>query len=449
MAGESHKFRRIGPYTILRRLGAGGMGEVFLGRTPAGRAVAVKVVKRAFAEDAQFRDRFRREVAAARSVDGAFTAPVVDADPDAAEPWLATEFLPGPSLREAVAAHGPLPAGAVLALAAGLAEALVSIQRAGVVHRDLKPSNVILAPDGPRVIDFGIAHAAEAARVTRTGQVIGTPGFMPPEQAAGLETGPAGDVFALGATLVYAATGNSPYGEAGPAARIYRNVWEEPRFDQVEDARLRDLVADCMKRDPAARPAPDQLLRRLSAPPAGTGWLPGTVAADIAGRAEDTRVLLRRRRRGPVVVLAVAGLVVLAMTGTAVLHFLKGGGSGCDSRCRRDYASERAFAKEWDGRLGSLSNCSTEAGSCSNIVGMAHDLETAIEVRPDSERYEKALEEASRLEQAGLDYGAFCTPGGLPAAPLPCDRAIGEVRIAGTGVLGELHAVPTRTFTGS
>lgn len=403
-------YRRIGPYTVLRRLGAGGMGEVFLGRTPAGRAVAVKVVKRAFAEDAQFRDRFRREVAAARSVDGAFTAPVVDADPDAAEPWLATEFLPGPSLRKAVAAHGPLSAGAVLALAAGL---------------------------------------AEAARVTRTGQVIGTPGFMPPEQAAGLETGPAGDVFALGATLMYAVTGTSPFGKAGPEAQIYRNAWEEPRFDQVEDARLRDLVADCMKRDPAARPAPDQLLRRLSAPPDGTGWLPETVAADIAGRAEDTRVLLRRRWRGPVIVLAVVGLVVLAVAGTLVLHSLKVGGSGCDSRCQREYDSELAFAKEWDGRLGSLSNCSTEADGCLGIVGMAHDLQMAIESRPDSDRYQKALEEASRLEQAGIAYGA-CIPDGMSTgSPLFCARAVGDVESAGTEVMGELHAVPTRTFTGS
>nr|WP_279473294.1 serine/threonine-protein kinase [Actinomadura darangshiensis] len=436
--------RRVGPYTLLRRLGAGGMGEVFLGRTPAGRAVAVKVVRRALADDAAFRERFKREVAAARSVGGAFTAPVIDADPDAAEPWLATEYLPGLSLQETVAAHGPMPADAVLALAAGLAEALASVHRAGVVHRDLKPSNVILAPDGPRVIDFGIAHAAEAARVTRTGQVVGTPGFMPPEQAAGQETGPAGDVFALGATLVYAATGNSPYGRAAPQVQIYRNVREEPRLDQIEDARLRALVADCMQRDPAVRPDPGQLLRRLAAPPDGTGWLPETVAADIAGRAEDTKALLRRRRRAPVVALAAAGLVLLAAAGTLAQHFLAGDESGCDSRCHREYDSERAFAAEWDKRLLPLADCSTSVGSCPNPLGIAAQLRTAIEQRPDAARYKKVLDEVPHLSRAADQYST-CFAG----ASLSCNLAVGDIHASSSNVLGLLHDVPTRTFTGS
>lgn len=212
--------RRVGAYEVLARLGSGGMGTVFLGRTAGGRTVAIKVVHAALAGDPGFRARFAREIAAARAVSGAFTAPVIDADADAPAPWLVTTYLPGHSLQRIVDGSGPLPPWSVSTLGAGLAEALVAIHRAGVVHRDLKPSNVLLTPDGPRVIDFGVARAAELSAVTRTGATVGSPGYLSPEQATGAESGPAGDVFSLGAVLTYAATGHRPRAvRAGRGAR--------------------------------------------------------------------------------------------------------------------------------------------------------------------------------------------------------------------------------------
>ena len=203
----------IGPYRLVGRLGAGGMGQVFLGVSPGGRPVAVKAIRAELAEDPEFRMRFGREVDAARKVSGVFTAMVVDADIDGPVAWLATAYVPGPSLAEAVDSHGPLPEGSVLALAAALAESLTAIHAAGVVHRDLKPSNVLLAEDGPRVIDFGISRAAEATALTRTGLVIGSPGFMSPEQATGGDVEKPSDIFSLGAVLAFAATGEGPFGQ--------------------------------------------------------------------------------------------------------------------------------------------------------------------------------------------------------------------------------------------
>jgi len=271
---------QAGPYKLLGRLGAGGMGQVFLGRSPGGRLVAVKVIRPELAGDPGFRARFAREVAAARRVSGVFTAPVVDADPAAPLPWLATGFVNGPSLAQAVADHGPLPVASVLALAAGLAEGLGAVHAAGVVHRDLKPSNVLLAQDGPRVIDFGISQAADATQVTRTGTVIGSPSFMSPEQAEGHEVGPASDVFSLGSVLVFAATGDGPFGTGAPTALLYRVVWGTPRLDQVP-GQVRPLVERCLAKDPAQRPTAGQFLAELTAahPEAAnlTDWLPASI----------------------------------------------------------------------------------------------------------------------------------------------------------------------------
>ena len=198
----------IGPYRLRGRLGAGGMGRVYLGLSPGGRPVAVKVIRGDLAQDPEFLARFRREITVARKVSGLFTAPVIDADLDGPVPWLATAYVPGPSLADAVSQHGPLPAGSVLALAKGLAEGLKAIHAAGVVHRDLKPANVLLAEDGPRVIDFGISRAVESSALTHTGLVVGSPGFMSPEQAEGRLVGPPSDIFSLGAVLAFAATGH-------------------------------------------------------------------------------------------------------------------------------------------------------------------------------------------------------------------------------------------------
>jgi serine/threonine protein kinase len=263
----------VGPYRLLGRLGAGGMGQVFLARSPGGRLVAVKVIRPELADETGFRTRFAREVAAARNVSGIFTALVVDADTDGPVPWLATAYVPGPSLTELVHEQGPLPPGAVLTLAAGLAEGLGAIHAAGVVHRDLKPSNVLLAHDGPRVIDFGISRALEATMMTTTGMVMGSPGFMSPEQARGETVGPPSDVFSLGAVLAYAATGEGPFGAGPTPALLYRVVNEPPRL-QALPPEVRPVVEQCLAKDPAARPTSQQLLAQLGGVDLSTDWLP-------------------------------------------------------------------------------------------------------------------------------------------------------------------------------
>ncbi|MGW1621355.1 protein kinase domain-containing protein [Streptomyces sp. NPDC002172] len=266
--------RSVGEYQLLRRLGAGGMGRVFLGRSPGGRAVAVKVVHAELvAGQPEFRSRFRREVEAARKVSGAFTAPVVDADPDAPLPWLVTSYIAGPSLQDAVAERGPLPAATVLDLAAGLAEALTSIHAAQLVHRDLKPSNVLLAEDGPRVIDFGIARSVESATITQAGLMVGSPGFMSPEQVAGSEVTGASDVFSLGAVLAFAATGGNPFGAGPTPALLYRVVHDDPDITAVTDPALASLVADCLAKDPAGRPTPREILARIGPTADATAFL--------------------------------------------------------------------------------------------------------------------------------------------------------------------------------
>jgi serine/threonine protein kinase len=256
--------RQVGKYTLLGRLGSGGMGQVFLGRSIGGRQVAVKVIRPDLARDRNFRARFAREVEAASRVSGAFTAPVIDADPDAVMPWLVTSYVRGPSLADAVEEHGPLPLSSVLTLAAGLAEGLAAVHEAGVIHRDLKPSNVLLAADGPRLIDFGISQAADFSQVTLAGMVIGTPGFMSPEQAVGDPVGPASDIFGLGAVLAFAATGEGPYGTGSPSVRQQRVLFSAPRLDNLPAA-LRPIVARCMAADPAARPTANQFLAELVA----------------------------------------------------------------------------------------------------------------------------------------------------------------------------------------
>jgi eukaryotic-like serine/threonine-protein kinase len=268
----------IGPYRLVGQLGDGGMGRVFLGRSAGGRPVAVKVIRSGLAADPDFRARFRREVAAARRVSGLFTAMVVDADVDALEPWLATAYVAGPSLAEAIHDHGPLPLSSVLALAVGLAESLAAIHAAGVVHRDLKPANVLLGQDGPCVIDFGISRAAEATSLTRAGFVIGSPGYMAPEQAEGDEVGPYSDIFSLGAVLAFAASGKPPFGTGSTAALVYRIVHAAPRLDGVPDE-IRPLIERCLAKDPRDRPAASDLLAEAEAVQPMTGWLPEPITS--------------------------------------------------------------------------------------------------------------------------------------------------------------------------
>jgi hypothetical protein len=280
----------IGPYRLLGRLGAGGMGRVYLARSEGGRTVAVKVVHPHFALDEEFRARFRREVEAARRVGGRWTAPVLDADPDAPVPWVATGYVSGPPLARAVAEHGPLPEGAVRALGAGLAEALTAVHGLGLVHRDVKPSNVLLALDGPRLIDFGIARATDGtASLTSTGVSVGSPGYMAPEQILGRGVTGAADVFSLGAVLAYAATGEAPFTGDSSAALLYKVVHEEPELAGTLGGELRELVAACLAKDPAARPAPAEVARRLAPDGAAAlvagGWLPGPLVARLSQEA--------------------------------------------------------------------------------------------------------------------------------------------------------------------
>ncbi|MBV7696126.1 serine/threonine-protein kinase [Streptomyces sp. TRM70350] len=287
---------RIGAYRLLARLGAGGMGHVYLARSDRGRTVAVKLVRKELAAREEFRARFRQEVQAARQVGGHWTAPVLDADTEAAVPWVATGYVAGPSLQQVVGRdHGALPERSVRILAAGLAHALKDIHAAGIVHRDLKPSNVLVTIDGPRVIDFGIARAMETVTdggLTRTGALVGSPGFMAPEQVRGDRVTAACDVFCLGSVLAYAATGNLPFGgaDSGVHALMFRIAQEEPDLDGVPEG-VADLVRHCLRKDPAARPTLDDILRRTGAEDTVTGgrsrepWLPGALVAQLGRHA--------------------------------------------------------------------------------------------------------------------------------------------------------------------
>ncbi|MEU3462786.1 serine/threonine-protein kinase [Streptomyces sp. NPDC006733] len=299
----------VGPYRIVGRLASGGMGWVYLGRSASGRALAVKVVRPEFASDGDFRLRFAREVEAARAVSGAFTAPVVDADTRGDPPWLATMYVPGPSLAEAVRADGPLPEAAVRLMAAGLIEALQAIHRVGVVHRDLKPANVLLAEDGPRVIDFGISlFGAAANTITQVGTVMGTPPFMSPEQFRGEVAQQASDVFSLGAVLAFAATGIAPFGSG--VGVMYRITHEPPALDGVPQG-LRPVLERCLAKRPQDRPELAALLDEVlprepepqppdpdPEPTAVTSWPPPAVAEGIRVRTDDLNA--RNHSRGSV-----------------------------------------------------------------------------------------------------------------------------------------------------
>nr|WP_119590227.1 serine/threonine-protein kinase [Streptomyces scabiei] len=275
----------VGPYRLLGRLGSGGMGRVYLGRSAGGRTVAVKIVHPHFALDEEFRARFRREVDAARRVGGSWTAPVLDADPEASVPWVATGYAAGPSLAAAIADGGHLPPHSVRVLGAGLAEALSAVHALGLVHGDVKPSNVLLTVDGPLLIDFGIARATDGtASLTSTGVSIGSPGYMSPEQILGKGITGAADVFSLGAVLAYAATGQSPFPGDSSAALLYKVVHEPPLLDGLEGD-LRDLVERCLAKDAAARPGPDEIARTLAPEGAArlvsAGWLPGPLVEQV------------------------------------------------------------------------------------------------------------------------------------------------------------------------
>ncbi|MGA5000274.1 protein kinase domain-containing protein [Streptomyces arboris] len=331
---------RIGGHRLLGRLGAGGMGVVYLGRTDAGALAALKVILPEYAGDEAFRTRFRREAEAARRVDSPWAVPVTGADTESESPWLATEFVPGPTLSEVVARCGPLPVRSVHVLGRLLARALTAVHGAGLVHRDVKPGNVLLAADGPRLIDFGIARAAGATALTATGLVVGTPGFLPPEQATGdaAGAGPAGDVFSLGCLLAYAATGRPPFGSGAVDALLYRTVHDAPDFGGIDDPGLRALLTDCLAKDPAARPAAADLDTRITEDVPGDGasadWLPEDVVRLIAERSAamlalpDIDATVSEPSAGPAparrrfLALAAGGAVALGAGGLAAVQLM-------------------------------------------------------------------------------------------------------------------------------
>jgi WD40 repeat protein/serine/threonine protein kinase len=316
----------IGPYRVLGRLGSGGMGQVYRGRTRGGRVVAIKVIRPELATDPEFRARFRREVAAARQVDAFYTAHVVDADPDASPPWMATVYVEGMSLREVVQAPGPYPVAAAIELGASLAEGLNAIHEAGLVHRDLKPANIIMASDGPRIIDFGVARPVDGDPTTAPNRILGTPAYMSPEQFAGTATA-ASDVFALGCVLAFAATGRSPFDAPDAPQIMYKVMHVEPDLDGIPDGQFRDSVLECLAKDPEWRPSAADLLARFGSaisdplpdPPVRDEELPGpspwtatTLANTVPPAKGRGRQRLARWSRRTTVIAAATALTLVA-----------------------------------------------------------------------------------------------------------------------------------------
>ncbi|WP_228538291.1 protein kinase [Nocardia sp. XZ_19_385] len=345
----------IGRYRLLGRLGSGGMGAVFLAVSPGRRLVAVKMVHPHLARDREFRQRFAREVQAARAVGGFHTPAVVDADVSGVMPWSATEYIAAPALDQVVARFGPLPVESVWELARGMAEALQAIHAAQVVHRDLKPSNVLIAADGPRVIDFGIAQAlGEGQTFTLTGGVIGTPAYMSPEQARGDFTGPASDVFALGSVLVFAASGRGPFGDGDAMALLMRVANGAPDLSGAPPGTLGDIVAQCLSGNPADRPRPADLLALLNRParPAPQDWLPPVVSegtraysraiADITQQADFEFVPATRRFR-PELLIALLAVIALVVAGGLAYRALRDAGN--DTATTTSTAPTTAAAK--------------------------------------------------------------------------------------------------------
>ncbi|WP_405666104.1 bifunctional serine/threonine-protein kinase/ABC transporter substrate-binding protein [Streptomyces sp. NBC_01166] len=399
--------RTVGGHRTLARLGAGGMGVVYLARSPGGGLAAVKVIRAEHAADAGFRARFRREAEAARRVSGPWVVPVTGADTEAREPWLATAFVPGPSLAEAVGAQGPLPAGTVRALGARLAVALAAVHDAGLVHRDVKPGNVLLALDGPRLIDFGIARHDGATALTATGAVIGTPGYLAPEQASAGESGPAGDVFALGCVLTYASAGHGPFGQGPAAGVLFRTVHEDPDLDGLP-AELLDTVSAFLAKDPADRPTAAQAAELLT-PGGGAAdrWSVPGLSALIAERSSAALALPDpeplptgpdpappgnpSRRR--VLMAGAAGAVLLTGGGTAAwLTGRRGDPSGGPPSDRPTYTIGLHADMSGPGRA----------------VGLAHQRGAQLAVAAHNARAEAAFRLALRTEDdTGTAEGAL------------------------------------------
>ncbi|MEU9222191.1 serine/threonine-protein kinase [Streptomyces sp. NPDC048376] len=429
-----------GHYRLESRLGSGGMGVVHLARSTSGMRVAVKVVHATYARDPEFRGRFRQEVAAARRVSGAFTAPVVDADPEAGRPWMATLFIPGPTLSEHVKRNGPMDEPALRRLMAGLAEALRDIHRVGVVHRDLKPSNVLLAEDGPKVIDFGISRPKDSELRTETGKLIGTPPYMAPEQfRRPREVGPAADVFTLGSLMVHAATGRGPFDSDSPYVVAYQVVHDEPDLTGVPDS-LAPLVLRCLAKEPEDRPTPDELMRELRsvaaafdtqvfipAPraeraespkePAGSAAVPEAAAEPSGG---SGRVVRRLGKRSALV----AGAVGLAVAGSLVAVQAFGGAEPAGTPTAQSAAGGfGAWEAGPAAKDGGMPQCSYAAR---RLLCARPGLVFALDPADGSTLWRHPVEEAVRNEPPVVSGGLVQPEVGLLGPLEALDPATGE-----------------------
>ncbi|MFI9648689.1 serine/threonine-protein kinase [Streptomyces sp. NPDC052040] len=436
-----------GQYRLESRLGSGGMGVVHLARSASGLRLAVKVVHTEFAKDPEFRGRFRQEVAAARRVSGAFTAPVVDADPEAARPWMATLFIPGPTLADHVKQSGPMEPAKLRRLMAGLAEALRDIHRVGVVHRDLKPGNVLLAEDGPKVIDFGISRPKDSELRTETGKLIGTPPFMAPEQfRRPREVGPAADIFALGSVLVHAATGRGPFDSDSPYVVAYQVVHDEPDLTGVPEG-LAPLLLRCLAKEPEDRPTPDELMRELRSVAASydtQAFIPaqrgGSAAGDTGGGASDAVVSegpggAESAAPGGVLGGAPGGVpgfaagdfagVAAGDSAGGVADGGSGSGAGAGARAERSGAGARGLLKRVALVAGALGLVA--AGAFASVRMQGGD-----EPVPDGPRTTLA---AFRTWEAKASYGG--TDGGVPQ----CSYGAGKLLCGQTGLVYALNPV--------
>ncbi|MFE2460933.1 serine/threonine-protein kinase [Streptomyces sp. NPDC059402] len=421
-----------GHYHLESRLGSGGMGVVHLARSASGMRVAVKVVHATYARDPEFRGRFRQEVAAARRVSGAFTAPVVDADPEAGRPWMATLFIPGPTLSEYVKRNGPMDEPQLRRLMAGLAEALRDIHRVGVVHRDLKPSNVLLAEDGPKVIDFGISRPKDSELRTETGKLIGTPPYMAPEQfRRPREVGPSADVFTLGSLMVHAATGRGPFDSDSPYVVAYQVVHDEPDLTGVPES-LAPLVLRCLAKEPEDRPTPDELMRELRSvaaaydtqvfvpavrEPAGEGPAP-EAPAEPSGK--SGRVVRRLGKRSALV----AGALGLAVTGSLVAVQAFGGAEPARTPTAQSASGGfGAWEAAPEAKDGGMPQCSYAAR---RLLCARPGLVFALDPSDGSTLWRHPVEEAVRSEPPVVSGGLVQPEVGLLGPLEALDPATGE-----------------------
>ncbi|MFI9808821.1 PQQ-binding-like beta-propeller repeat protein [Streptomyces sp. NPDC052301] len=427
-----------GHYRLESCLGSGGMGVVHLARSTSGLKLAVKVVHAEFARDPEFRGRFRQEVAAARRVSGAFTASVVDADPEAERPWMATLFIPGPTLSEHVKRNGPMAPAQVRRLMAGLAEALRDIHRVGVVHRDLKPSNVLLAEDGPKVIDFGISRPKDSELRTETGKLIGTPPFMAPEQfRRPREVGPAADIFALGSVMVHAATGRGPFDSDSPYVVAYQVVHDEPELTGVPDD-LEPLVRRCLAKEPEERPTPDELMRELRSLAARydtQAFIPAQRTGDQApGPTEDVprspaRASWRPRLGRPPRRMLLAVVAAAAVTGSVLTALLWPRGDGGpvvkETGSRTGVAAFAAWRAHPVGEGSGMPQCVTGAG---RLLCFRSGVASSLDLADGTLLWRRAVGEESTSDAPALSGGLLLLPthGGRRVVAL--DPASGKPR---------------------